>query len=664
MYISGFVIWGAYAVTSAPEPKMLDKGLIFIKDTDILLSGDRWTIVVNIALEDYATFIDLMKSLLSQVHQKIRVYKSSTAIVFDIHWEELNRLDNLVQELDDDFRNFQKLLFEETVTGNQSTTRIRSKRELFNLLGYGLKYLFGTADARDVKRLAGVCDDLHLFKARMAHATEHQLTYIRTLDERTRQNMVDTAELARALGNSVRNFSLQLNVIQSSLVDAQMAIGRQARYSAAIREIEMSILELKFSMIQIQESLDVTSSGKLSSVLINPYNLSNILQQVSLQLPAGLSMLTGLTVEEMYVYYTVVSVQAVATSQHIRLLIDIPLKSSDRYFELYQVHSLPFFHEGIRKFVMIDETFTYLAVAENRQFFTIITPYMLSKCMQNLYTVCPSDMVLRTAGEQNCLTALFLGKEEIVHKKCRRLMLDESFEPIWIRSPDSSYWIYSFGTPQQVTVQCREMGSPLGQGVNYQTTLKGTGILPNSSFCCIHAENFKLLPHSLGRTTLNLHKTHIMLPNIDNVLHISEESLLQTETQQVNDLRHLDEMVERITSRGYTQGLDVSEVVTALQSREVYSHSSQGAWILGGIAASVGLGILGVIWMKGTNGYCPNVQRKKNESMELDRKLHTCDVELQAQPVEDLGAGDEGPLQTSSQPTVFIQHGRLAVDHP
>ena len=85
-------------------------------------------------------------------------------------------------------------------------------------------------------------------------------------------------------------------------MDTQAAMENQARYSAAIREIEMAILETNLSIIQLQESLDITSVGKLSSVLIKPHNLSNILQQVSLQLPAGLSMLTGLTVEEMYVY--------------------------------------------------------------------------------------------------------------------------------------------------------------------------------------------------------------------------------------------------------------------------------------------------------------------------------------------------------------------------
>jgi len=40
-----------------------------------------------------------------------------------------------------------------------------------------MKYLFGTADAKDVKRLAKVCDYLHSFESRMTNEVEHQLTY-------------------------------------------------------------------------------------------------------------------------------------------------------------------------------------------------------------------------------------------------------------------------------------------------------------------------------------------------------------------------------------------------------------------------------------------------------------------------------------------------------
>jgi hypothetical protein len=96
----------------------------------------------------------------------------------------------------------------------------------------------------------------------------------------------------------------------------------------------------------------------------------------------------------MYVYYAVAAVHATATSKSIRLFIEIPLRAADRYFTLYQAHSLPIFHEGIKKFVQIEEPFAYLAVAEDRQFFTILSEDMLSKCTTDFYTICPSNLEL------------------------------------------------------------------------------------------------------------------------------------------------------------------------------------------------------------------------------------------------------------------------------
>ena len=324
-YFTGCVLNGAIADVIVPEPQTFDKGLIFVKEKDILLSGDKWTIVVNIALDDYDTLVYTMRTILKQIRQKVQERKSPRIYSLDLPWEELNRLDKMVNGLDMDLQSFRKLLFEETQTRSLNVTSVRAKRGLINLIGYGMKYLFGTADAQDVKRLSDACDALHVFKTQMTHAVDHQLTYIQTLDEVTKQNAKNIAGLAGALRDSIRNISLQMNRFTQVEADLLDEFERQARYSLAIREIEMAILELKFSIIQVQEALDVTSMGQLSSVLINPYNLSTILQQVSLQLPAGLSMLTGLTIEEMYVYYSVATVHAVATSTDIRLLIEILL---------------------------------------------------------------------------------------------------------------------------------------------------------------------------------------------------------------------------------------------------------------------------------------------------------------------------------------------------
>jgi hypothetical protein len=64
VYITGLAICGATVATVVPEPKAFDKGLIFVKDNDILLSGDKGPIVVNIALDDYIALVDNMKMIL------------------------------------------------------------------------------------------------------------------------------------------------------------------------------------------------------------------------------------------------------------------------------------------------------------------------------------------------------------------------------------------------------------------------------------------------------------------------------------------------------------------------------------------------------------------------------------------------------------------------
>jgi len=165
------MICGAAAAAMVLEPKNFDKGLVFVKDTDILLSGDNWTIVVNIALDDYATLIDNIKSVLYTVCQKIQVHKDPRLYSFGIHCGEIDRLDGMVRKLEVVLINFRRLLFEETLARNPSSADVRDKRGLINILGYGLKYLFGTADATDVKRLTKVCDELHAFKLKMMHCS-------------------------------------------------------------------------------------------------------------------------------------------------------------------------------------------------------------------------------------------------------------------------------------------------------------------------------------------------------------------------------------------------------------------------------------------------------------------------------------------------------------
>jgi hypothetical protein len=378
--------------------------------------------------------------------------------------------------------------------------------------------------------------------------------------------------------------------------------------------------------------------------------------------------LTGLAVEEMYIYYAIATVHAVATSRNIRLFIDIPLKAVDRHFELYQVHSLPFFYVGINKFVMIDEPFSYLAVAEDRQFFAMITTHMLSKCDKSMYVVCPSDLVLRAPNEPNCLIALFLGKDNNVLQMCKRFILHSGFDPVWIRSPDFRYWIYSFSAPTRITVQCRDTGSPQPHGTSYQITLDGTGILPNSSSCYIHSETFKLLPHSFGKSVATLARTHIVLPNINNIMNHVEQSLLQPHFQGSTDLHALEDIMERASSR-HTTGVEVSRIAQMIQEQQLNSSSLIQAWIFGMIAFMLLVLILILVYSKLYSQPCVFpfsclLSTRPKPTPVLAPPVSSNPIELQILPDEPAENSEmtREALNGGQQFTQFVRHGTLSAD--
>ena len=150
-------------------------------------------------------------------------------------------------------------------------------------------------------------------------------------------------------------------------------------------------------------------------------------------------------------------------------------------------------------------------------------------------------------------------------------------------------------------MQCQEIGSPPTPASCYQTQLEGTGVLSNSSFCYAHAENFKLLPHSLGKTTVTLTRTHIVLPNIDDILHFSEEGVLQSDVNLPAKLQRLDEILVRATSRSHTRSTQVARIVTALRDAEVHRQPIHRLWFVSIAIVSIVIGLLWSIWLRPIN---------------------------------------------------------------
>jgi hypothetical protein len=221
--------------------------------------------------------------------------------------------------------------------------------------------------------------------------------------------------------------------------------------------------------------------------------------------------------------------------------------------------------------------------------------------------------------------------------------------------------------PQRVTVQCHEIGSPPNSAANYQIQLEGTGVLPNSSFCYVHAENFKLLPHSLGKTTVTLTKTHIVLPNIEKILHFTEEVVLQPNADSPKELQRLDEIRERAASRSHMKGIDVTRVIATFEDAELPHRSLHWIWFVGLAILFMAIGFVWSLWFKNVRNCCQHIHKQitthyQQPDDKAKQQINNLGIELQV-----LGEGETENCVTEKQstedddelPTVFVRRGRV-----
>jgi hypothetical protein len=175
-------------------------------------------------------------------------------------------------------------------------------------------------------------------------------------------------------------------------------------------------------------------------------------------------------------------------------------------------------------------------------------------------------------------------------------------------------------------------------------------------------------------TTIYLTKSHIILPNIKEILHYSEESMLQVNSTEPIDLQRIDNIIERATSRENVRGIDLDRVASTLHHREVSDRSSYVTWILSLVIILAGLGILWLVWANANKLYFCHWKRThsptsvNNELNERGSQKEMLELQVVEAGAKDGVAGTEGGGaerkvgEKPSTPTVFARKLLLAAD--
>jgi hypothetical protein len=209
----------------------------------------------------------------------------------------------------------------------------RKRRGLTGLGGQALKFLFGTATSSEVQELQTVISKYENQNEDIVHAVKSQLTLLRTVDKETRQNTADLLNLAQVLRQIVFQVVNTNHTFSKNIDRLKVAVKVQDNISRIMRELEFAALRLQEEFIELHEGIDVSSSGRLSSILILPNNPSALLQQIALKLPRDVSLITSTDKDNMYIYYDVGRVQAYAMIGEIRFCCPNSIKRRRPHYD-------------------------------------------------------------------------------------------------------------------------------------------------------------------------------------------------------------------------------------------------------------------------------------------------------------------------------------------
>jgi len=132
------------------------------------------------------------------------------------------------------------------------------------------------------------------------------------------------------LTNIVKDIVIQSNEhyqqINTDLMWLSFTLFGQSKIFTAVRELQFALLHLTQQVDELFAAIQHAIQGKLSVNLINPTTLHNIMQNVSLHLPEGYELITGTRAENIYLYYSLITITLLGNIHSIKIVIYVPVK--------------------------------------------------------------------------------------------------------------------------------------------------------------------------------------------------------------------------------------------------------------------------------------------------------------------------------------------------
>jgi hypothetical protein len=214
-------------------------------------------------------------------------------------------------------------------------------------------------------------------------------------------------------------------------------------------------------------------------------------------------------------------------------------------------------------------------VTENGQYYSLLTTADLQKCQLGLFAICEATFPFIHKTRASCSSALYFGQAEFAHQNCRKFILQENFNPVWLHVKGiHPFWIYSLPSTIVVTKSCKINGTTQGSTLK----LSHTGTLTEDTHCQFYSEAFVLLPVSDGYTNVTITGGHVVLPHLPELISPEENhQILYKEARTHRTLPTLENIAQRGLPTKQQSLIELRELLATITSEPITTN--QFTWV-------------------------------------------------------------------------------------
>lgn len=477
-------------------------GLIFENIGSLQTQASSWKIVTYINLTTYFAELNYVESLVTEVEGQCNLLKETN--------ETEVLCDKIIMEMKDDImelRDNNRFFIPKRAS--------RVKRGQLNIVGHGLKFLFGTMDSSDANYYYDHIRQLEQSETKTKTLISEHTSILSSTFEKLNEIIVNLNEQ----GGTMTELKDEIFTLKKS--------ARRAEYFTRIHYLfdELTVY-IKISTDKVrrdqQKLFDITTSayhGLMHESIFNPHGLMDAMREISADL-RGTMFPLPLMDSNLYRILALGELAAVYANNTLIFEIKAPLITAERY-QIYKITTVP---EHIRDHVYsyITPTDEMLVVADGREkyFFTNKIQLELDGKIinENHHLLKTANPMYILHSRPSCETVcLIQGK--IDNKLCSQTTRTLS-EELWVQLAQPNTYLFVLPRETLISVKCKEEEI-------IHVILEGIGMLKTNS--CEVTTNYVILPAaSQGKWNFTMQFRQLNMINLTTIVKPSESYIQPT----------------------------------------------------------------------------------------------------------------------------------------